>query len=273
MNQGLGRPQAICNENLVDLRFSSCSLFWYKNPWRQTFGRMATSSININYATCTCWFPGNLLPPPLEMNCRIMRLFKFGCLVFFGIHSTSWIESTTFFCKLQGHLTGFAQSPSTRSHLPAPNLRFFFCGQISFVCLPNQWYRLGSACPLRALFAHRGLTVDSIWSSVFEALLKPGEGFGRSICFSGFVGNVMGQSPTRKVIGRRHPKHIKLDFSSAQTGLDKVILKTRVILFGTFNRKFLQCTPLEKIPKSSCFCGFADVAKFQIKKTEKQHQK
>ena len=55
-------------------------------------------------------------------------------------------------------------------------------------------------------------------------------------------------------------------------GLDKVILKTRVILFGTFNQKFLQCIPLAKIPKSSCFCGFADVAKFiQIsnQKTEK----
>lgn len=56
-------------------------------------------------------------------------------------------------------------------------------------------------------------------------------------------------------------------------GLDKVILKSRVILFGTFNQKFLQCIPLAKIPKSSCFCGFADVAKFPIKKLKKQQQK
>ena len=151
-------------------------------------------------------------------------------------------------------------------HISQPQISgFFFAGKFPLsACQIN-----GIGWDLRAPFERCSHIETNSWLHLILSLWSTLEAWGglwKVYMFLGFVGNVMGQSPTRKVIGRRHPKHIKLDFSSAQTGLDKVILKTRVILFGTFNRKFLQCTPLEKIPKSSCFCGFADVAKFQIKK-------
>lgn len=191
-----------------------------------------------------------------------------SCFFLYPFHVVDWINH--FFLQTPGASDRFC-SITLDKHAatsPSPKSPGFFAGKFPLsACQIN-----GIGWDLRSPFERCSHIETNSWLHLILSLwstLEAWGGLSKVYMFLGFVGNVMGQSPTRKVIGRRHPKHIKLDFSSAQTGLDKVILKTRVILFGTFNRKFLQCTPLEKNTKEFLFLRICGCCQMSNQKTEK----